>query len=189
MTGWFGVDIELWNGELYYVNFGDGSKGSGSVVRIAYSPNNSTPIAIATATPTFGASPLKVTFKGGGSSDPDGDPLKYEWDFGDGTAKSTAKDPPVHTYTKGGNFDARLKVTDSRNASSTATVRISVEQLAAGRDARGSARRREVPQRRAREAHGLGDRPGRRHARRRAAVVERGARARQPRAPVPGADR
>ena len=101
-------------------------QGSGSVVRIAYSPNNSTPIAVATATPTFGAAPLKVTFKGSGSSDPDGDPLKYEWDFGDGTTKSTAKDPPVHTYTKGGNFDARLKVTDSKNASATATVRISV---------------------------------------------------------------
>ena len=126
-TGWFGVDIELWNGELYYVNFGDGGGGSGSVVRIAYSPNNSTPIAVATATPTFGASPLKVTFKGGGSSDPDGDPLKYEWDFGDGTAKSTVKDPPVHTYKNSGNFDARLKVTDSKNASSTTTVRISVD--------------------------------------------------------------
>jgi PKD repeat protein len=126
VTGWFGVDIELWNGELYYVNFGDGGRGSGSVVRVAYSPNNSTPIAVATATPTFGPSPLKVTFKGSGSSDPDGDALKYEWDFGDGTAKSTSKDPPVHTYNNGGNFDARLKVTDSRGASATATVRISV---------------------------------------------------------------
>ena len=124
-TDWFGVDIELWNGELYYVDFGDGA-GAPARRRIAYSPNNSTPIAIATATPTFGPAPLKVTFKGGASSDPDGDTLKYEWDFGDGTAKSTAKDPPVHTYTKGGNFDAKLKVTDSKNASSTATVRISV---------------------------------------------------------------
>ena len=81
---------------------------------------------MATATPTFGAAPLKVTFKGSGSSDPDGDALRYEWDFGDGTAKSTSKDP-VHTYDRGGNFDARLKVTDARNASATATVRISVD--------------------------------------------------------------
>ena len=125
-SGWFGVDIELWNGELYYVNFGDGSRGSGSVVRIAYSPNNATPLAVATGTPQFGVSPLKVTFNGSGSSDPDGDVLKYEWDFGDGTAKSTSKDP-VHTYTKGGNFDARLKVTDTKNAvSAPATVRVSV---------------------------------------------------------------
>ncbi len=120
------MDIELWNGELYYVNFGDGDNGSGSVVRIAYSPDNKTPIAVATATPAFGLAPLKVTFKGGGSSDPDGDPLKYEWDFGDGTAISKVQDPPVHTYRNGGNYEARLKVTDSKNASSTTTVRISV---------------------------------------------------------------
>ena len=143
-TGWFGVDIELWNGELYYVNFGDGSRGSGAVVRISYSPNNRTPIAVATATPQFGGAPLKVTFNGGSSSDPDGDALKYEWDFGDGTAKSTAKDP-VHTYTKGGNFDARLKVTDTRNASATATVRISVNNSPPVVSLDGAARRRQVP--------------------------------------------
>ena len=124
-TDWYGVDLELWNGELYYVSFGDGGRGTGAVVRIVYSPNNGTPIAAASATPAFGTAPLKVTFKGSTSSDPDGDALKYEWDFGDGTAKSTSKDP-VHTYMKGGNFDARLKVTDTKNASATATVRISV---------------------------------------------------------------
>jgi len=123
-TDWFGVDIEQRNGELYYVNFGQGS-GTGSVVHVAYSPNNATPIAVASATPMFGASPLKVAFKGSGSTDPDGDTLKYEWDFGDGTPKSATRDPS-HIYMKGGNFDARLKVTDTKNASSTATVRISV---------------------------------------------------------------
>ena len=124
-SNWYGVDLELRDGDLYYVNFGDGSRGSGNVKRISYAPDNRTPVAVATATPTFGAAPLAVSFKGSGSSDPDGDSLTYEWDFGDGTAKSTAKDP-AHTYTKGGDFDARLKVTDSKNASATATVRISV---------------------------------------------------------------
>ena len=47
----------------------------------------------------FGAASPKVTFKGSGSSDPDGDAL-IRWDFGDGTAKSTRD--PVHTYDKGG---------------------------------------------------------------------------------------
>ena len=122
---WYGVDLELWNGGLYYVEFGDGSSGSGKVKGISYAPANRTPLAVATATPTFGAAPLQVSFKGSGSSDPDGDPLAYEWDFGDGTAKSTSKDP-AHTFTKGGDFDARLKVTDSKNAGATATVRISV---------------------------------------------------------------
>ena len=128
VTGWFGVDLELWNGELHYVDFGDGGRGTGSVRRISYAPANRTPIAIATATPTFGPAPLDVSFKGSASSDPDGDTLKYEWDFGDGTSKSTSKDP-THRYSKGGSYDARLKVTDSKNASATATVRISVNKV------------------------------------------------------------
>ena len=178
VTGWFGVDIELRNGELYYVDFGDGGSGSGSVVRIAYSPNNSTPIAVATATPTFGPAPLKVTFKGSGSSDPDGDALKYEWDFGDGTAKSTSKDP-VHTYLRGGNYDARLKVTDSR---AQARWRLFASRSTIRRRWSRSPRpgRREVPRRPARAALRIGDRPQRRHAGRRQARVERGARPRDP---------
>ncbi len=122
---WYGVDLELWQENLYYVEFGDGGSGSGAVKRISYAPANRTPLAVATATPRFGTAPLQVTFRGSASSDPDGDPLTYEWDFGDGTSKSAAKDV-VHTYTRGGAFDARLKVTDSRNASATQTVRISV---------------------------------------------------------------
>jgi glucose/arabinose dehydrogenase len=125
-SNWFGVDLELRNGDLYYVNFGDGSNGSGNVKRISYAPNNRTPVPVASATPTFGPAPLQVSFKGSGSTDPDGDALTYEWDFGDGTAKSASKDA-VHTYTTGGDYDARLKVTDSKNASATATVRISVD--------------------------------------------------------------
>ena len=124
-TDWYGVDLQLRSGELYYTDFGDGSRGQGSVRRISYVPNNKTPIAVAEATPTFGSPPLSVKFKGSGSSDPEGGTLKYEWDFRDGTSKSTSKDP-THSYTKTGEFDARLKVTDPAGASATATVHISV---------------------------------------------------------------
>jgi glucose/arabinose dehydrogenase/PKD repeat protein len=125
LGSWFGVDLELMGGELYYVNFGDGRSGTGSVKRVSYSPNNRTPVVLAEATPTFGTAPLQVQLKGSGSSDPDGDSLTYDWDFGDGTSHSTSKDP-THSYTRGGNFDAKLKVTDSKGANGTATVRISV---------------------------------------------------------------
>jgi glucose/arabinose dehydrogenase/PKD repeat protein len=128
-TGWYGVDLQLRGGELYYTDFGDGSRGQGSVRRIVYSPNNKSPVAVAEATPTVGTPPLTVKFKGSASSDPEGGTLRFDWDFGDGTAHSTSKDPS-HSYGKTGEFDARLKVTDPAGAGATATVHISVGNTA-----------------------------------------------------------
>ena len=57
-------------------------------------------------------------FDGGASSDPDGDVLTFEWDFGDG-AKSTLL-RPNHEYTSTGNYTVTLTVTDPSNESSSA---------------------------------------------------------------------
>ena len=57
-------------------------------------------------------------FDGGASSDPDGDVLEFEWDFGDG-AKSTLL-RPNHEYKSTGNYTVTLTVTDPSNESSTA---------------------------------------------------------------------
>ncbi len=125
-TGAPAVDLELGPGnELYYADFGDGNPGTGSVKRIVYTPSNRTPIPQATASPTFGPRPLTVNFSGAGSSDPDNDPITYDWDFGDATAHSTVRDP-VHPYNTAGEFDARLTVSDNKGASASATVHISV---------------------------------------------------------------
>ncbi len=43
------------------------------------------------------AAPLAVAFRGDASTDPDGDTLAYDWDFGDGTAHATTANPS-HTY-------------------------------------------------------------------------------------------
>ena len=62
---------------------------------------------------TDGALPLTVQFTGGNSSDADpGDSIRYEWDFGDGSAISTEANPS-HTYTKAGRYNAILTVFDS----------------------------------------------------------------------------
>ena len=58
--------------------------------------------------------PLEVTFDGSGSKDLDGDKLLYAWDFGDG---ETQEGKVVkHTYQKGGEYIAKLTVTDNTNA-------------------------------------------------------------------------
>ena len=125
-TGTPVVDVELGPGnELYYADFGDATPGTGSVKRIVYTPSNRTPIAQAAASPNFGPAPLDVSFSGAGSNDPDGDPVTYDWDFGDGTPHGTVRDV-THRYQSSGEFDAHLTVTDNKGASATATAHVSV---------------------------------------------------------------
>jgi PKD repeat protein len=121
------VDLELGPADdLYYVNWGDGDAGSGSLKRIVYTPGNRTPLARAQGDPTSGASvPLRVSFNGSASSDPDGDPLTYDWNFGDGSAHSSQPNP-THEYDAVGDYEAVLTVRDGRGGVATARVRISV---------------------------------------------------------------
>jgi glucose/arabinose dehydrogenase len=122
-TGWHGVDLELApEGELAYVDFGDGGNGTGAVRAIAHAPGNKTPLARVSADPAWGAVPLDVQFTGSHSSDPDGDALSYDWDFGDGTPHSSEPDP-THVYTTKGTFVARLTVDDGRGRRASAAVR------------------------------------------------------------------
>ncbi|HEX5922362.1 MAG TPA: LamG-like jellyroll fold domain-containing protein [Baekduia sp.] len=120
------VDLEAGpTGNLVIVNFGTGAPGTGSVKEIRFTTGNTPPTAVANGTPSSGAPPLAVSFSSAGSSDADGDPLGYQWDFGDGSALSTAANPS-HTYTAAGAYTAKLTVSDGRGATATATVPITV---------------------------------------------------------------
>ncbi len=88
-------------------------------------PNRAPTVSI-TATPAEGDIPLSVSFRST-ASDPENGALNYSWDFGDGSAESTAQNPR-HAYTTGGVFTATCTVTDSGSpalsASDTATVSV-----------------------------------------------------------------
>ncbi len=67
-----------------------------------------------------------VDFLGDGS-DPDGDPISFEWDFGDGgggTGKNVS-----HSYSSGGDYRITLIVVDDKGASDIASVNISIEPI------------------------------------------------------------
>jgi PKD repeat protein len=84
--------------------------------------------ATASAVPTSGQVPVNVAFTGTGTGGTP--PYSFSWNFGDGSATSTAQNPS-HTYNTAGNFTATLTVTDSASPvhTATATVPISVTPL------------------------------------------------------------
>ena len=114
-------------GDLFYSDF-DG----GTVRRVTFASADQPPTAVASANPTTGDAPLTVQFDGSGSSDPDaGDTLSYAWDLdGDGQYDDSTQIGPSYTYTSSGTFIASLRVTDSKGASATAAVTISVGNTA-----------------------------------------------------------
>jgi glucose/arabinose dehydrogenase/PKD repeat protein len=112
-------------GDLAVVDIGDWVPGQGSVMRIVYSATNRPPIPVATANPTTGTAPLAVSFDGSGSSDPDNDPLTYDWDFGDGSAHATIA-KPAHTYGTPGIYTATLTVDDGSQSKPSTKVTITV---------------------------------------------------------------
>ena len=85
-------------------------------------------MAVASAAPSNGSAPLTVSFSSNGSSDPEGSPLVYLWDFGDGSSSTLAN--PSHTFSVAGVYNARLTVTDNVGASASTAVTISVNAAA-----------------------------------------------------------
>jgi PKD repeat protein len=114
-------------GDLFYVDFGSGGAGAGTVRRISFPTSNSAPTAVASATPSSGPVPLSVSFSGTGSSDPDGDSLTYAWDLdGDGQYDDATGPTANRTYSTAATIVAGLRVTDPGGLSDTDSVTITV---------------------------------------------------------------
>jgi hypothetical protein len=74
--------------------------------------------------PYTGLLTIPVTLDGSRSYDPDGDPLTYAWDFGDGGMGSGVQ--VQHYYTVCGDYTATLTVTDPLGLSGTDTAPVAV---------------------------------------------------------------
>ncbi|SFD53792.1 ThuA domain-containing protein [Streptomyces aidingensis] len=116
-TGTQVMDMEFGdNGALYVLDYGTGwfnGDENAGLYRIEHvsGDDGRAPVAAVSADRTSGTAPLTVAFSSEGSSDPDGDPLGYSWDFGDGSPPS-AEPHPTHTYTENGQYTATLTVSD-----------------------------------------------------------------------------
>ncbi len=101
----------------------DGSRGSEPwIVYLASRP----PLA-APGGPYSGFRNQPVAFDGSASSDPDGDPLSYQWDFGDGGSGDGSS--PSHTYSSLGAYVVTLVVSDGERRSRPATTTVTILNL------------------------------------------------------------
>jgi cytochrome c len=127
------MDMEFGpDGALYVLEYGTGyfaELPEAQLSRIDFTRGNRTPVPkVATTDDTSGLAPLTVTFDSTGTMDPDGDRLRYYWDFdSDGRVDSRSTAPTVtHTYTENGDYEATLRVVDSTGRSAAASVRVIV---------------------------------------------------------------
>ena len=130
------MDMEFGpDGALYVLEYGDGyfaENPDAQLSRIDFigANGNHSPVPVITADTTVGTAPLTVKFSSAGTDDPDGDNLRYAWDFdSDGKIDSRARNPRW-TYEEGGEYRANLRVTDQggkhRGRSANADVTIIV---------------------------------------------------------------
>lgn len=92
--------------------------------RVAAAPMpaaNQPPTAVLASVPEGEVEQL-LNFDASGSSDPDGDPLTYRWDFGDGTTADFTFPRATHRYKAPGNYLVRVTVSDGKGGSDTASA-------------------------------------------------------------------
>ena len=87
---------------------------------------DSPPVARLAASPLSGTSPLTVSFDAGGSYDPDGSIVSYDWDFGDGSTGSGVTTEHTFTATETQTYTVVLTVTDDSGRSSRCEQSIEV---------------------------------------------------------------
>ncbi len=113
------------DGHLYYLVFSyQGSFGELRRLRFTGEISNQAPVIRSTlTTPSSGTAPLDVAFSAD-AFDPEGTPLRYEWEFGDG--QSSTATAPRHTYTEPGSYQARLSVSDGQFTTTSTPITIQV---------------------------------------------------------------
>jgi streptogramin lyase len=74
--------------------------------------------------PYLGSAGSPIVFNGTGSSDPDGDPLFFNWSWGDGNSDAYAGATPSHTYDGAGIYDVCLNVSDGLLEDTVCTIAV-----------------------------------------------------------------
>ena len=118
------------SGDLYMLEYGTGwfqGNPDARLVRIEYNGGNRNPVVVAEVDKEAGPLPLKVALSSTGTTDPDGDALRYAWTItgpkGSAPVKLAAANPS-YTFAKAGQYTASLTVTDAKGAKTTSSIDI-----------------------------------------------------------------
>ena len=95
------------DGNIYFLSI-----YTGNLYKLKYTLGNRQPIAVISANPTAGNTPLVVNFSASGSSDPDNDSLTYTWNLpGSITASGMTTS---FTFATGGGYSVSVTVSDGK---------------------------------------------------------------------------
>ncbi|PSL28196.1 ThuA domain-containing protein [Chitinophaga ginsengisoli] len=123
------------NGDLYMLEYGSGwfsANDDARLVRIEYNAGNRKPVIQMSTDKSGGAMPLNIKLSANGTTDPDGDTLKYTWKITskNGFAQTMAGMDAAITFSKPGLYKASLTVSDNKGGVSTQSM-----ELTAGNEA------------------------------------------------------
>ena len=82
--------------------------------------------------PYTGTEGIAVDFDGSDSSDADGNIVRYDWDFGDGSVAEDAGAFPSHAYSTAGNYTVTLTVTDNDGLTDSAEAGVTIYPVSIG---------------------------------------------------------
>jgi PKD repeat protein len=119
------------------VSDGELSASKSVTITVGNPPTNQAPTVQIAADPIRGTAPLDVRFTASGR-DPEGGPLMYTWDYGDGSAGAGRS--VTHRYLTPGTYTAKVTARDAQGASGTATVTVTVDPSGAVRGAQADLR-------------------------------------------------
>ena len=103
-----------------------GTNGLASPRYLLFSnPPVNNPATIVPGGPYVGLEGSAIAFDASATFDQDGDALRFDWDFGDGSTGTGAS--VSHVYDDNGQFTAVLTVTDERGAISTAPIDVAID--------------------------------------------------------------
>lgn len=116
------IDMEMGpDGRLYVLEYGHGwfsKNADAGLARIDYNGGNRAPTATLKVEKLTGGLPFKVKLDAENAVDPDGDPITYVWNFGNGNKLETKEPHAEYTFSTAGEYPVFVDVTDDKGASS-----------------------------------------------------------------------